>query len=371
MNVRASLNSYDIHGTWDKGNEWNGAYLNAHTNLTEITDALDLLWRNNVSPDNVVLDSTNAKSILYEDAAVKVLNYEDDQWVAYDDEDTFKLRADFARGQCLGGLMVWAISHDTKHAKYTRALVEAANRKIIVPVPVSREDLLKTKGKCSQCKWTYCGEQCPSGWLRVARRDGGERETEYMIDEQGCNGISHHQLCCPPGDDVPTYGWYNRNNRNCDGSRDSFDKQMGTQKSLANTDDGREQRKYYHHDHFDNQKWTDCECYGHLEDEGLDDALRIFLESFLCIDDAQSNRYNSQEIAIAARFNILYSTVSSSTVEAWDKRVGAKNQHLKYNPSGLGRRGMTMLGKLALSGYPSPSFARCRTRTIYSAVVLS
>lgn len=59
--------------------------------------------------------------------------------------------------------------------------------------------------------------ECPSGWLRVPRRDGGERKNEYMTDEQGCNGIGVHQLCCPPGDEVPKCGWYDFNNGKCGG----------------------------------------------------------------------------------------------------------------------------------------------------------
>lgn len=47
--------SYDLHGTWDIGSEWTGAYLNAHTNLTEIETALDLLWRNDIPSSKVNL----------------------------------------------------------------------------------------------------------------------------------------------------------------------------------------------------------------------------------------------------------------------------------------------------------------------------
>ena len=35
--------TYDFHGVWDKPNKWVGLYLNAHTNLTEIKDSIDLL----------------------------------------------------------------------------------------------------------------------------------------------------------------------------------------------------------------------------------------------------------------------------------------------------------------------------------------
>lgn len=47
--------TYDIHGIWDQGNIWTGAFLKGHTNLTEIEDGFDLLWRNSISSDKVVM----------------------------------------------------------------------------------------------------------------------------------------------------------------------------------------------------------------------------------------------------------------------------------------------------------------------------
>lgn len=48
--------SYDIHGTWDSNNTiWTSIVVNPHTNLTEINNALDLLWRNNINHSNVVM----------------------------------------------------------------------------------------------------------------------------------------------------------------------------------------------------------------------------------------------------------------------------------------------------------------------------
>lgn len=47
--------SYDLHGTWDKGNKWTGAFLDSHTNLTEIETVLDLIWRNDINADQIVL----------------------------------------------------------------------------------------------------------------------------------------------------------------------------------------------------------------------------------------------------------------------------------------------------------------------------
>jgi chitinase len=125
--------------------------------LTEITTSLDLLWRNQINPSKVNLGlafyartftmsdpSCSAPGCLFEsagdaglctnsigtlsnaeiadriaennltpthytDAAVKVITW-GDQWVAYDDKDTYQQKADFARSECLGGVMVWALS---------------------------------------------------------------------------------------------------------------------------------------------------------------------------------------------------------------------------------------------------------------------
>ena len=65
---------------------------------------------------------------LYRDAANKVATFDDDQWVAYDDADTFKLRSEYAQTKCLGGLMSYAITKDTANAKYSKALGAAAGR---------------------------------------------------------------------------------------------------------------------------------------------------------------------------------------------------------------------------------------------------
>lgn len=45
---------YDLHGAWDLTGKWTGPYINSHTNMTEINQALDLLWRNDIDPDKVV-----------------------------------------------------------------------------------------------------------------------------------------------------------------------------------------------------------------------------------------------------------------------------------------------------------------------------
>ncbi|KAI8648702.1 Chitinase [Fusarium keratoplasticum] len=280
-----NIMSYDLHGTWDKGNTWVGPYLNAHTNLTEIKQAMDLLWRNDIDPDKVVLGTgfygraftasspdclapgctyesgaprqrcsnevsvmiqseivdvmnrTGSKPVLNKEAAVKILTFDSNQWVAYDDEDTFQSKADFAREQCMSGIMVWAVSQDVSDGTYSRAIGKAAARKFTsLPAmffeKTEDEDMLTLTTKHPQCKWTNCGESCPSGWVRMMRKDKEARDNEYMVDGSHCSeGV--HALCCP-SEDPPTCGWYQHNNGKCNPTCPDGTVEVGSLKTHCN-----------------------------------------------------------------------------------------------------------------------------------------
>jgi chitinase len=43
------------HGSWDSPESWIGSYVYAHTNLTEIDQALNLFWRNGVPANKINL----------------------------------------------------------------------------------------------------------------------------------------------------------------------------------------------------------------------------------------------------------------------------------------------------------------------------
>ncbi|KAG2000885.1 hypothetical protein GB937_010731, partial [Aspergillus fischeri] len=257
-----NIMSYDLHGAWDKGNKWTGSFLNAHTNLTEIKDALDLLWRNDIDPSKVVMglgfygraftattiacmepgctfESAGNKGLcsrengillnseildmikqhsltprLFEKEAVKLITW-GDQWVAYDDADTLETKINFAYGQCLGGVMVWAISHDTSDAKFTRALGQITGRQGKSLVTIGENDYKQVRKYIDQCKWTNCGETCPSGYAPIIRDDKWKRrESELMLDSTGCLDGLVHTLCCPK-DEMPSCGWYSHKNGKC------------------------------------------------------------------------------------------------------------------------------------------------------------
>lgn len=173
--------------------------------MTEVGLGLDLLWRNDINPDKVVMglgfygraftatstscldpwctfesgaaalpcsheisvalgseildiiEEQKVTPVLDKDSASKILVYGGNQWVSYDDEETLKMKADFARSLCLNGVMVWAISQDNKDNYFSKALAKAAGKKISAQKQTN-DGKISTTTKHPQCKWTNCGE---------------------------------------------------------------------------------------------------------------------------------------------------------------------------------------------------------------------
>lgn len=128
--------------------------------MTEIKEAAEPLWRNNVLPEKVVLGlgfygrsfqlkdkkcsdagcafaggankgscTDNAGTLAYfeiqdiikdqkpkiihdKEAAVNYIVFDDDQWVSFDNKETFKQKVDWADSVGLGGVMIWSIDQD-------------------------------------------------------------------------------------------------------------------------------------------------------------------------------------------------------------------------------------------------------------------
>ncbi|KAL5351063.1 hypothetical protein ACLOAV_004638 [Pseudogymnoascus australis] len=258
-----NIMSYDMHGSWDIDNEWIGPWANSHTNMTDIQMALDLLWRNDISPSKVTMGmafysrsftltdpacnslgcrvSSGGNPGKYSDTvgvllhaeiqeiiaekkltpvldrvgAVKTVSW-GNQWASFDDVVTWRLKANIARSQCIEGFMVWAMSQDDEKGTNIRGLNQALGRKTpdfpdFTPIekPVVTQPMVEPK----LCRWSGCFEGCPVGFKTV-QRDGYD---ELMMDADICgknNGIS--VLCCPSDQPLPTCHWRgHRNTGNC------------------------------------------------------------------------------------------------------------------------------------------------------------
>ncbi|KAK3674234.1 hypothetical protein LTR78_005703 [Recurvomyces mirabilis] len=208
--------AYDLHGTWDKASKFVGPYIAPHTTLTEIDLGLDLLWRAGVSADKVVLGQgwygrsftltnpscktpngvcefsggadpgpcsatsgilddqeiqdiitkNNVQPVWDKTAGVKWITWGSNQWVSYDDDDTFNQKRDFAEKRCLGGLMVWALDQkDQSGAGNLNNGVSAGDQS-------NAQSLSGDAAAKASCYVTDCNQKCKSGTNQVAQMNG-------------------------------------------------------------------------------------------------------------------------------------------------------------------------------------------------------
>lgn len=59
-----------------------------------------------------MISAKGVKPVWDKTAGVKWITWDSDQWISYDDSDTFDQKRKFANSRCLGGSMV---SQDTMH----------------------------------------------------------------------------------------------------------------------------------------------------------------------------------------------------------------------------------------------------------------
>ncbi|KAJ7653279.1 putative class V chitinase [Mycena polygramma] len=255
-----NMMSYDLHGTWDSTDPFIGAVVGAHTNLTEIDLALQLLWRNNIDPSKVTLglgfygrsftlsnpsctaagcpfsggapagDCTanvgtlsfpeinriiaqGAKVTLDQTAAVKIVTYGGNNWVSYDDSETFKLKIDYSNNHCLGGTMVWAASLDDKSGSAAGVLGGVTGRSALSLAAIS-----SNSDPITACVFSDCGlgDNCPAGTRPVIVANHPDKSAAIGISEgnNACrdewNGAGDTRFervfCCPPND-PPTCRW--------------------------------------------------------------------------------------------------------------------------------------------------------------------
>ena len=175
-----NLMTYDLHGSWDSPEDDIGSYVYAHTNLTEIAAALQLLWRNYVPASKInlglgfygrsytltdpsctapgcpftsggiagpctgtsgilsydeitAIQSEYSLTFVYDETAgVKYFAWDKNQWVSFDDVQTLKQKVEFANSNGLLGLFIWSLDlDDANHDALTTTM----------PVHTDRADL--------------------------------------------------------------------------------------------------------------------------------------------------------------------------------------------------------------------------------------
>ena len=128
------------------------------------------------------------------------VSWDSDQWVSYDDADTFKQKKDFANSRCLGGLMVWAMDQ-----------VDQTASNGLGPDPdvtSSQTDTAQQMSADQQagvtCRTTACGSSCPDGTNKVTETNG---QPGQLSTSSRCDKGKYQSVCCDDGTKMGKCQW--------------------------------------------------------------------------------------------------------------------------------------------------------------------
>ncbi|KIJ58948.1 glycoside hydrolase family 18 protein [Hydnomerulius pinastri MD-312] len=244
--------TYDLHGVWDGTDPYVGYVLDAHTNLTEIDEAFDLYWRVGVNPSQVTMGfafygrtftlassacwepgcawvsggnpgpcsatsgilmwseiepifntSGDAQSVIDPDAAVNYMMWDTNQWVSFDNAETFAMKMNYANDHCIGGSMIWSLDQDDSTYTALTGLYGNVTQGIASGVSQSTG--------CIETDWNV--NACPDGYSFVGSDQNLDGESRFICCESG-NAPSPESCAwrlfpadsstclsvCPPGD---------------------------------------------------------------------------------------------------------------------------------------------------------------------------
>ncbi|KAI9146931.1 symbiotic chitinase [Paramyrothecium foliicola] len=250
-----NIMSYDLHGVWDSSNPI-GSIVQGHTNLTEIKLAAELFWRVDIPPSKLALGfgfygraftladpacttpgcqfSSGAKPgvctgtsgylahyeiqdiigknkkrgitpIHDKEAAVKYMTWDNDQWISYDDKDTFEQKIKWADSIGFAGSLIWASDLDDYEFSAHKALtgntnLKSATKKLLDQGPVDVADIdTSLGGKCYKTE-TRTGF-CKEGFAKIGSDWDGEKCSKK--DQTRCGKA----ICCPQGHSMGECKW--------------------------------------------------------------------------------------------------------------------------------------------------------------------
>ncbi|TRX89905.1 hypothetical protein FHL15_009177 [Xylaria flabelliformis] len=242
--------SYDLHGVWDAQSQFIGPYIAPHTNVTEIDMGMDLLWRAGVGPGKVVMglgwygrsftladpscnkpngvckftggaeagECSKASGILTlqeiqntisfngvtpvwdKEAMVKWVTWDSNQWVSYDDDDTFDQKRQFANSRCLGGTMVWAM--DQRDQGEDNGLAPAKG--VTTGQQEDAKQMSQDIAAGVSCYVTDCDAKCKKGTNPVTQMNG---QPGKLSSANKCDANKYRTLCCDDGTTMGVCKW--------------------------------------------------------------------------------------------------------------------------------------------------------------------
>lgn len=147
-----------------------------------------------------------------EASSVKWMIYGSNQWISYDDAQSFKRKLQYQSSRCLKGLMIWALDLDTPDFDaMTDLFGEAAMANALGDTSLNTEEKKQLVDELS----AYTGQDC---YVTVGCTAGARETNElalcapgyqsvelahapWQIDQQRglqtCAKNSYHHVCCP------------------------------------------------------------------------------------------------------------------------------------------------------------------------------
>jgi hypothetical protein len=153
------------------------------------------------------------------ETTVKYMQYSGNQWISYDDAESFAGKRKFLNSLCLSGLMIWAIDQDTQDLHALSGLLgeDAVADGLMHGGELSDEE----KSDLSDVFAPFTGQNCyitPKCTNGVSSEKGEDQvckggytsvemvhlpmTNNYGIDIEMCEDEWYHHVCCPD-DEIP------------------------------------------------------------------------------------------------------------------------------------------------------------------------
>lgn len=147
----------------------------------------------------------NLQPVHDETAGVKWITWDSNQWISYDDAQTFQQKHDFANKRCLGGLMVWAMDQVDQTANNGFGGAAAASGVNVTPdQQASANQGTADQQAKSTCYTANCGISCKAGTNPVAQSNG---QPGQLSTNDRCPKKQYRSLCCDDKTQVGKCTW--------------------------------------------------------------------------------------------------------------------------------------------------------------------
>lgn len=146
----------------------------------------------------------NLKPVFDKEAAIKYLVFDKDQWVSYDDAETFKIKKAWADKKGIGGSMIWAVDTDDDKFSAMSGLVghsvsHVDTKSIVALKQTSANVASSLQGENGQGCVALTNLDCRP----AAQLSCGRGETMIGWDRNGCKSDKEGVPICCPGDKAP------------------------------------------------------------------------------------------------------------------------------------------------------------------------